>query len=202
MERQLQEWSHLLRIGKKLKVGASFKFAESGKAARTAGRGATATQLAESDVRIDAEQASLGDTSPSRHVYQVFRCPGPPRGRGPYSWLDPNGHKQARYRPAGPDAVFAFPRAFQRCCYGSGSLNSRRIARLNLLWSPSPFSTGRTGLRKSKRLRITLSWRSSRPSNHSTTPQSNSRLNLHSFAAQWPPASWTSGASLFRYFRS
>ncbi|KAJ6436642.1 reverse transcriptase domain protein [Purpureocillium lavendulum] len=93
VERQLQDWSHLLRIGKRLKVDASFKFAESGKAARTAGRGATATQLAESDVRIDAEQASLGDQSPYRLVYQAFRCPGPPCDRGPYCWLDPNGHK-------------------------------------------------------------------------------------------------------------
>ncbi|KAK4071523.1 hypothetical protein Purlil1_13414 [Purpureocillium lilacinum] len=74
-------------------VDASFKFAESGKAARTAGCGATATQLAESGVRIDAEQASLGDTSPYRHVYQLFRCPGPPCDRGPHCWLDPNGHK-------------------------------------------------------------------------------------------------------------
>ncbi|KAK4068650.1 hypothetical protein Purlil1_13760 [Purpureocillium lilacinum] len=93
VERQLQAWSHLLRIGKRLKVDASFKFAESGKAARTAGRGATPTRLAESDVRIDAEQASLGDTSPYRHVYQVFRCPGPPCDRGPYCWVDPNDHK-------------------------------------------------------------------------------------------------------------
>ncbi|OAQ59770.1 hypothetical protein VFPFJ_11564 [Purpureocillium lilacinum] len=93
VERQLQAWSHLLRIGKKLEVDASFKFAESGKAARTVGRGATATQLAESDVRLDAEQASLGEPSPYRHVHQVFRCPGPPCDRGPYCWLDPNGHK-------------------------------------------------------------------------------------------------------------
>ncbi|OAQ58349.1 hypothetical protein VFPFJ_11655 [Purpureocillium lilacinum] len=93
VERQLQAWSHLLRIGKKLKVDASFKFVESGKTARTAGRGATAAQLAEADVRLDAEQASLGEPSPFRLVYQVFRCPGPPCDRGPNCWLDPNGRK-------------------------------------------------------------------------------------------------------------
>ncbi|KAL3952671.1 hypothetical protein ACCO45_012614 [Purpureocillium lilacinum] len=93
VERQLQAWSHLLRIGKKLKVDASFKFVESGKVARTAGRGATATQLAEADIRLDAEQASLGNPSPFRHVYQIYRCPGPPCDREPYCWLDPTGHK-------------------------------------------------------------------------------------------------------------
>ncbi|KAJ6436668.1 hypothetical protein O9K51_10787 [Purpureocillium lavendulum] len=59
---ELQAWSHLLRIGKKLKVDASFKFVESGKTARTAARGATAAQLADADVRLDAEQASLDPT--------------------------------------------------------------------------------------------------------------------------------------------
>jgi hypothetical protein len=41
VERQLQPWSHLLRIGKKLKINVSFNYMESSKASRTAGRGAT-----------------------------------------------------------------------------------------------------------------------------------------------------------------
>jgi hypothetical protein len=42
VERQLQAWSHLLRIGKKLGINVSFNYIESSKASRTAGRGATA----------------------------------------------------------------------------------------------------------------------------------------------------------------
>ena len=74
VERQLQSWSHLLRIGKTLRVNVSFNYMESGKAARTAGRGATATQLAERDVRLDAEQVASGAPDAWRQVYTVFRC--------------------------------------------------------------------------------------------------------------------------------
>jgi hypothetical protein len=51
IERQLQAWSHLLRIGKKLRINVSFNYTESNKASRTAGRGATAAALAERNNR-------------------------------------------------------------------------------------------------------------------------------------------------------
>ncbi|KAH6871327.1 hypothetical protein B0T10DRAFT_523109 [Thelonectria olida] len=46
VERQLQAWSPLLRIGKRLKINVAFKYVESGKTA------ATAAQLAEREVRL------------------------------------------------------------------------------------------------------------------------------------------------------
>jgi hypothetical protein len=53
-------WSHLLRIGKRLTISVLMNYVESGKTARNAGRGATATQLAERDARLDAEQVVSG----------------------------------------------------------------------------------------------------------------------------------------------
>jgi hypothetical protein len=60
VENKLQAWSHLLRIGKRLRISVSLNYVESGKTARTAGRGATATQLAERNARLDAEQVVSG----------------------------------------------------------------------------------------------------------------------------------------------
>lgn len=88
VEKQLQAWSHLLRIGKRLRIDVTFGYVESGKTARNAGRGATATQLAERSVRLDAEQAVSGAPDAWRQVYNLLRCPGAPCDRGPYCWLD------------------------------------------------------------------------------------------------------------------
>lgn len=66
--RQLQMWSHLLRIGKTLRINVSFNYMDSGKTPRTAGQGATATQLAERDVRLDAEQVVSGAPDAWRQV--------------------------------------------------------------------------------------------------------------------------------------
>jgi hypothetical protein len=61
VEKHLQAWSHhLLRNGKTLRIDVSFNYVESGKTARAAGRGVTATQLAEKNARLDAEQAVSG----------------------------------------------------------------------------------------------------------------------------------------------
>jgi hypothetical protein len=96
VERQLQAWSHLLPIGKKLRINVSFNYIES-KAARTAGRGATAAQLAERSDRLDAEQAVLDRPAAWRHVYSLLRCPGAPCDRGPHCWQDSaDGHKHYR----------------------------------------------------------------------------------------------------------
>jgi hypothetical protein len=93
VENKLQAWSHLLRIGKRLRISVTLNYAESSKAARTAGRGATATQLAERNARLDAEQVVSGGPDAWRHVYNLLRCPGPPCDRGPYCWQDPDGKK-------------------------------------------------------------------------------------------------------------
>src|SRR5206468_648100 len=82
VERQLQSWSHLLRIDKTLRVNVSFNYMESRKVARTAGRGATATQLAEREIRLDAEQVTSGAPDAWRQVYTIFRCLEPPYNRG------------------------------------------------------------------------------------------------------------------------
>jgi len=42
VERKFQAWGLLLCIGKRLRVGVTFSYIESGKTARIAGRGATA----------------------------------------------------------------------------------------------------------------------------------------------------------------
>jgi hypothetical protein len=93
VENKLQAWSHLLRIGKRLMMTVSFSYVESGKTARTARRGATASQLAERNDRLEAEQVVSGGPDAWRHVYNLLRCPGPPCDRGPYCWQDPDGKK-------------------------------------------------------------------------------------------------------------
>jgi hypothetical protein len=93
VENKLQVWSHLLCIGKRLRVSVSLNYVESGKTARTAGRGATATQLVERNAQLDAEQVVSGGPDAWRHVYNLFRCPGPLCDRGPYCWQDPDAKK-------------------------------------------------------------------------------------------------------------
>jgi hypothetical protein len=56
VERQLQAWSYLLHIGKKLRINVLFNYIESVKAARTARRRATAARLAERNTRLDTKQ--------------------------------------------------------------------------------------------------------------------------------------------------
>ncbi len=93
VESKLQAWSHLLRIGKRLRVGVTLSYMESGKMARTTGRGATVTQLAERNARLDAEQVVAGALDAWRRVYKLLQCPGPPCDRGPYCWQDSDGKK-------------------------------------------------------------------------------------------------------------
>jgi hypothetical protein len=68
VERQLQVWSYLFRIGTKLRINVSFDYMESSKTARTAGRGATATGLAERNTRLDAEQVVSGGPDATSEV--------------------------------------------------------------------------------------------------------------------------------------
>ncbi|KAK4097376.1 hypothetical protein N658DRAFT_291647 [Parathielavia hyrcaniae] len=93
VEKQHQGWSHLLRIGKTVRVNVSFNYMESGKTGRTAGRGATAIQLGERDTRLDAEPVVSGAPDAWRQVYTILRCLDPPCDRGPYCWQDPDSKK-------------------------------------------------------------------------------------------------------------
>jgi hypothetical protein len=88
IERQLQTWSHLLRIGKKLRINVSFNYMESNKA----GRGATAAALAERNTRVDAEQAVSGGPDAWRRVYSLMRGPVSP---WPYCWQDRETHNSS-----------------------------------------------------------------------------------------------------------
>jgi hypothetical protein len=53
VERQLQAWSHLTRNGQKMRTQVAYSYMESGKTARSPGRGASAYQLAEWNARLD-----------------------------------------------------------------------------------------------------------------------------------------------------
>lgn len=88
VEKQLQAWSHLLRIGKKLRINVSFNFMESSKAG-----------LAERNTQLDTEQIVSGGPDTWRHVYNLLRCPGPPCDLGPYCWQDPE--KKRHYKLLG-----------------------------------------------------------------------------------------------------
>ncbi|KDN71115.1 hypothetical protein CSUB01_11497, partial [Colletotrichum sublineola] len=88
VERQLQGWSQLLRAGKRLKLFVQIDYVECAPTGRPAGRGATATGLAERSARIDAEQEATGEVDPWRQVYQLMRCPGAPCDNGKWCWQD------------------------------------------------------------------------------------------------------------------
>ncbi|KAL0930284.1 uncharacterized protein CTRU02_212490 [Colletotrichum truncatum] len=88
VERQLQGWSQLLRAGKRLKLFVQMDYVECVPTGRPAGRGATATGLAERSARIDAEQEAAGEVDPWRRVYQLMRCPGAPCDNGQWCWQD------------------------------------------------------------------------------------------------------------------
>ncbi|KAK4071308.1 hypothetical protein Purlil1_13462 [Purpureocillium lilacinum] len=93
VERQLRSWSHLLRIGKKLKVNACFKYVEDKSATSTRRGGTTATMLAERETRLAASQAALGGPEAYPYVFRIMRCPGAPCDLGPYCWQDPHGQR-------------------------------------------------------------------------------------------------------------
>lgn len=94
VEERLRRWSRLLLDGKRIWIKVVFDYADADRSARTTGgRGATASQLAERSVRLDAEQAVSGSPDPWRQVYGICRCPGPPCDRGPYCFQDPETKK-------------------------------------------------------------------------------------------------------------
>ncbi|KAF4447038.1 AAA family, partial [Fusarium albosuccineum] len=103
VEKQLIAWSHLLLIGKRLRISLSFNYVEASEAAgaTTRGRGgrsATASQLAERALAIDEEEAMSAQPAVWRRVYDLFRCTGSPCGLGPQCWVDTVA--QERFPPA------------------------------------------------------------------------------------------------------
>ncbi|ROT39845.1 hypothetical protein SODALDRAFT_349963 [Sodiomyces alkalinus F11] len=98
VEKQLRSWSHLLLERKKIRIKVVFDYAETDRSTRSTGvgRGATASQLAERSVRLDAEQAGSGAPDPWRHVSGICRCTVGPCDRGPYCWQDAETKKHSK----------------------------------------------------------------------------------------------------------
>lgn len=103
LEKQLQTWSPLLLIGKKLRIDISFKYREtsgSGLASTRQGtkRGYSQYMLAERAMQLDAEEDAAGQPSIWRDVYNLMRCPGPPCNLGPYCWRDNVGKRHYKLK--------------------------------------------------------------------------------------------------------
>jgi hypothetical protein len=101
IEKQLVAWGEFYRAGKKLTLKLSFNYIDvtpsstalSGRPAKRGFSSTTQQMLAEGALQVDAEQASSGQPSVWRKVYNTMRCPGPPCKKGYYCWVDPIGKK-------------------------------------------------------------------------------------------------------------
>lgn len=105
LETQLQTWSHLLRIGKKLRIDMSFNYIEPGGTAASYRRGtkrkhASATQdlLSQQDLELGAEEDATGSPSVWRRVYSLMRCTVRSCHLGPHCWIDNVGKKHYKLR--------------------------------------------------------------------------------------------------------
>ncbi|GKZ33294.1 hypothetical protein AbraIFM66950_003136 [Aspergillus brasiliensis] len=102
LERQLLQWTNLLRKGKKIKLEICVNYlADHNEPRAGEKRGATSvtkTMLADRDAQIDTEQTS-GQYSPWRPVYNALRCPGPPcDNHDGHCWQDPVGKKHYKLK--------------------------------------------------------------------------------------------------------
>lgn len=111
VEKQLLAWTHLFRLGKRIRLQISINYIEdSGPLSSTDKRGKSSTtrrMLSDRDIQIDAEQTS-GHDPVWRDVYRIMRCPGPPcRHEGQYCWQDPEGKRHHRLKTPsqGPDKI-------------------------------------------------------------------------------------------------
>ncbi|PMD50340.1 uncharacterized protein K444DRAFT_575819, partial [Hyaloscypha bicolor E] len=101
IEKQLVAWGEFYRTGKKLILKLSFNYIDvtpssttlSGRPAKRGFRSITQQILAEGALQVDTEQASSGQPSVWRKVYNTIRCPGPPCKKGHYCWVDPISKK-------------------------------------------------------------------------------------------------------------
>jgi len=105
IEKQLEAWGELFRVGKRLRVEMSFNYIEVGQQSATTGRkgekrGSSATQhmLSERAALIEEEQDASGQPSIWRNVYNLMRCPGSPCNLGPHCWRDPVGKKHYKLK--------------------------------------------------------------------------------------------------------
>lgn len=106
LEKQLQTWSHLLRIGKRLRIDISFNYIENGdsvvapsrQGARRAYPSTSQNMLSERAMQLDAEEEASGRPSIWRDVYSLMRCPGPPCNLGTYCWRDNIGKKHYKLK--------------------------------------------------------------------------------------------------------
>jgi hypothetical protein len=106
VEKQLVAWGELFRAGKKLRVDISFNYIEAGqlqtslvrKGDKRSSSSATQQMRTESHTQVDAEEASTGEPSVWRDVYNLMRCPGPPCHLGPHCWRDPVGRKHYKLK--------------------------------------------------------------------------------------------------------
>lgn len=71
-----------------MRLVVTFSYVGGGKKACIAGRGATAAQLTDKDVQLDAEQVVSSQPAAWRHVFALMQCPGAPCDRGHYCWQD------------------------------------------------------------------------------------------------------------------
>lgn len=94
VEKQLLDWSELLRAGKKLRVDMCFNYVEMTAPAASAARGTSTTQrmLAERSERLSAEADATGRASIWAEVYRLMRCPGG-SSCGQFCWLNPDNKK-------------------------------------------------------------------------------------------------------------
>jgi hypothetical protein len=94
----LRAWGDLASQGKKLRIDISFIYKEHGqpitrRTRPSAGRGASAAQLAERDTLLD-EQEALGRPCACQDVYRLMQCDGHLCHLGPYCWRNEDGRKQ------------------------------------------------------------------------------------------------------------
>lgn len=106
VEERLRRWSRLLFEGKKIRIKVVFDYTDTDRSPRAGvGRGATASQLAERSVRLDAEQAASGSPDPWRQVYGILSMPRFPLR--PWSLLLPRPRNQETLQAAGPSCAAA-----------------------------------------------------------------------------------------------
>ncbi|KAK2755641.1 hypothetical protein CKAH01_17310 [Colletotrichum kahawae] len=90
VESQLQEWSYLTRVRKRLRVDVSFNFVLSRQETPLAGRtkrrrrSVSNQMLSDRALQIDAEESSTSLAPVWPSVYNLMRCTGPPYRVGPY----------------------------------------------------------------------------------------------------------------------
>jgi hypothetical protein len=96
IKKQLVAWGKFYCAGKKLTLKLSFNYIDmtlsstalSGRPAKRGFLSTTQQILAEGALQVNAEQASSGQPSVWRKVYNTIRCPGPPYKKGHYCWVD------------------------------------------------------------------------------------------------------------------